>query len=59
MIDVIKRCFSSSVATADWQQKLKQMIPSYGESLDENEALLHAVRDRTLATLKLEHRKIS
>jgi hypothetical protein len=32
------------------------MIPSYGESLDENETLLHAVRERTLATLGLEHR---
>lgn len=57
MIEVIERCFSSRVAGLDWQQKLKQMIPSYGESLDENEALLHAVRERTLATLGLEHRE--
>lgn len=56
MIAVIERCFSSRVATADWQQRLKRMIPSYGESLDENEELLHAVRERTLATLGLEHR---
>ena len=57
MIEVIERCFSSRVMTPDWQQKLKLMIPSYGESLDENEVLLHAVRDRTLATLGLEHRE--
>ncbi|MFA6970658.1 MAG: malate dehydrogenase (quinone) [Gallionella sp.] len=56
MITVIERCFSSRIASADWQQKLKQMIPSYGESLDKNEALLHVVRERTLATLGLEHR---
>lgn len=56
MIEVIERCFKSRVKSADWQRKLKQMIPSYGESLDENEALLHAVRERTLATLGLEHR---
>lgn len=56
MVEVIERCFKSRVKSAEWQRKLKQMIPSYGESLDENEALLHAVRERTLATLGLEHR---
>jgi len=56
MIEVIERCFKSRVKSAGWQRKLKEMVPSYGESLDENEALLHAVRERTLATLGLEHR---
>ncbi len=56
MIEVIERCFKSRVKSADWQRKLKLMIPSYGESLDDNAALLHAVRERTLATLGLEHR---
>ncbi|MEQ1914976.1 MAG: malate:quinone oxidoreductase, partial [Sideroxydans sp.] len=41
--------------SAEWEQKLKQMIPSYGESLDENVALLHQVRQRTLNTLRLNH----
>jgi malate dehydrogenase (quinone) len=57
MLEVIERCFKSRVRSADWQRKLKKMIPSYGESLDENVALLHAVRERTLATLGLEHRE--
>jgi malate dehydrogenase (quinone) len=57
MIEVIERCFKSRVKSADWQRKLKLMIPSYGKSLDENEALLHAVRERTLAALGLEHRE--
>jgi malate dehydrogenase (quinone) len=57
MIEVIERCFKSRIKSADWQRKLKEMIPSYGESLDENVALLHAVRERTLATLGLEHRE--
>lgn len=56
MIEVIERCFSDRVATEHWQEKIKKMIPSYGESLDENEELLHLVRERTLATLGLEHR---
>ncbi|MBI3480810.1 MAG: malate dehydrogenase (quinone) [Nitrosomonadales bacterium] len=57
MIEVIERCFKSRVKSVGWQRKLKEMIPSYGESLDENVALLHAVRARTLATLGLEHRE--
>ncbi len=57
MIEVIERCFKSRVKSADWQHKLKLMIPSYGESLDENEDLLHAVRERTLDILRLEHRE--
>ncbi|MGB8410891.1 MAG: malate:quinone oxidoreductase, partial [Gallionella sp.] len=57
MLEVIERCFGSRIRSADWQRKLKRMIPSYGESLDENVDLLHAVRERTLATLGLEHRK--
>ncbi len=57
MIEVIERCFKSRVKTPEWRRKLKEMIPSYGESLDENAALLHAVRERTLATLGLEHRE--
>ncbi len=56
MIEVIERCFKERVKSDDWQRKLKQMIPSYGESLDDNVALLHQVRERTLATLGLEHR---
>ncbi len=56
MINVIERCFAPRVASEAWMRKLKEMIPSYGESLDENEDLLHAVRERTLNTLKLEHR---
>lgn len=56
MIEVIERCFSDRVATDHWQEKLKKIIPSYGESLDENEELLHLVRELTLATLGLEHR---
>ncbi len=53
MIEVLERCFPERVASPEWQAKLKQMIPSYGESLDENVPLLHEVRERTLRVLKL------
>ncbi len=54
MLAVIERCFKSRLQSAEWQQKLKTMIPSYGESLDENEELLHVTREKTRATLKLK-----
>jgi malate dehydrogenase (quinone) len=53
MIDIVERCFSSQLQEKSWQQKLKQLVPSYGESLIEDAALLKQVRARTLKTLKL------
>ena len=53
MIDVIEKCFSERMENDGWKEKLKAMIPSYGESLIENEALLKSVRNDTLSTLKL------
>ena len=53
MIDVLERCFIERLNGTDWQQKIKQLVPSYGESLIENAGLLKQVRQRTLSTLKL------
>jgi hypothetical protein len=35
---------------------MREMIPSYGSSLDDDVPLLHAVRQRTLETLRLERK---
>ncbi len=51
MIDLIKRCFPNEFD--QWQQKIKEMIPSYGELLGENRALLEEVRAMTSKELKL------
>jgi malate dehydrogenase (quinone) len=56
MIEVIERCFKARMHSAEWKLKMKEMIPSYGESLDEDVRLLHQVRKRTLSTLKLDGR---
>jgi malate dehydrogenase (quinone) len=53
MITVIERCFASQINSQGWQAKIKQLVPSYGESLIENASLLKQVRQRTLTTLKL------
>jgi malate dehydrogenase (quinone) len=53
MVQVLERCFRQRMKSAEWKRKMKEMIPSYGESLDENASLLREVRERTLATLRL------
>ncbi|MDN6319166.1 MAG: malate dehydrogenase (quinone) [Marinobacter sp.] len=53
MISVIERCFPEKIQTAQWQERMKVMVPSYGQSLVDNETLLTNVRKRTLSTLKL------
>lgn len=54
MIEVIERCYKQRMRSPTWRHKMKEMIPSYGESLDENVPLLHEVRRHTLRTLKLD-----
>ncbi|RYY35350.1 MAG: malate:quinone oxidoreductase, partial [Sphingobacteriaceae bacterium] len=53
MIQLIERCFKDKVQTPDWQAKLKQLIPSYGQSLSNNEELADATRKRTSEVLGL------
>lgn len=53
MIDVIERCFADKISTPQWQERMKEMVPSYGQSLVDDEQLLRSVRERTLSTLKL------
>ncbi len=53
MITLMERCFKEELNTAEWQQKLRQMIPSYGKNLDKNEALADQIRNDTSAVLKL------
>lgn len=56
MIDVIERCFTKQPNNPlgnDWKEKLKQLIPAYGESLIEDADLLQKVRAHTHETLGL------
>lgn len=54
MIEVVERCFPNQMENKGWKEKIKKMIPSYQESLIENEALLTHIRERTLSALKLK-----
>jgi malate dehydrogenase (quinone) len=53
MLEVLVDCFSNKVKTIEWQTKLKEMIPSYGISLHDNEELCRKSRSRTHKLLKL------
>jgi len=55
MLQVIERGFPERLKTAGWSSKLKQMIPSYGQSLIENAALCRQVRAETAAVLNLDN----
>lgn len=51
MLEVIRKCFPEQMNS--WQAKIKEMIPSYGESLMKNPDLLREVHTSTAATLGL------
>jgi len=53
MIDVIERCFADKLNQSTWKEKMLEMIPSYGQSLIEDEQLLNKIKTETLTTLKL------
>jgi malate dehydrogenase (quinone) len=55
MLQVIERCFRDNLTTKGWANKLKQMIPSYGQSLIENPALAQRVRAETAAILNIDN----
>ncbi|WP_313892737.1 malate:quinone oxidoreductase [Psychrobacillus sp.] len=51
MFEVIKKCFPQHMA--EWEPKLKEMVPSYGLKLMENPELLEEVHTSTAQTLGL------
>ena len=53
MLDLIARCFPEDSASATWQHALRQMMPSYGQSLTQDVTLLASVRARSAKILKL------
>jgi malate dehydrogenase (quinone) len=53
MLELIQRCFSVQIKTAQWQSKLKKMIPTYGQSLAKDSALYNRVHSQTQEVLGL------
>ena len=52
MQEVLKKCFSSEL-NQGWSQKLKEMIPSFGESLKTDAELCRRVRAETAEALNI------
>jgi malate dehydrogenase (quinone) len=55
MLDVLRKGFKTEFETEAWQQKLKEMIPSYGKSLEHNAELCFAVRKKISESLGLKN----
>src|SRR5262249_52789850 len=53
MLEVIERCFTSKLDHGGWIDRLRKMIPSYGESLITNSDLCKRVRAETASVLNL------
>ncbi len=51
-LEVLERNFSEKMG--DWDAKLKEIIPSYGQSLIEDEALLQQIRAKSAQSLQLK-----
>lgn len=54
MLGLLSKCFTKQSKSAAWQSKLKEMVPSFGASLSQNESLLKETRKRTAAILELK-----
>jgi malate dehydrogenase (quinone) len=53
MLTLLQRCYGDKLKSQAWQSKLKQMIPSYGQTLADNPTLLQETRSVTNEVLGL------
>ncbi|QKS72992.1 malate dehydrogenase (quinone) [Paenalkalicoccus suaedae] len=51
MIEIFKRCFPEQIA--DWEPKLKEMVPSYGLMLSDHPELFDEIKEKTDRVLGL------
>ncbi len=47
MLEVLNSCWVEKMSTEQWQTKLKKLLPSYGDALNEDRSLSRRVRNRT------------
>jgi malate dehydrogenase (quinone) len=53
MVGLVQRCFPQYTTTPEWQTKMREMIPSFGQSLNDNPQLVEQLRARTSEVLGL------
>lgn len=54
MIQLLKRCFPERAASPEYKAKLREMIPSWGKKLNDDETLCAQVREHSQRLLKLD-----
>ncbi len=54
MLGLLAKCFPENFKSEAWQSQIRQMIPSFGQSLGENAQLLEEVRTYTSEVLGLK-----
>jgi len=55
MVDLLARCFPERAKTAQYLSKLREMIPTFSQSIAEDTQLCRETRERSATILKLEH----
>lgn len=55
MLKLIEKCFPNEFKSAEWQEKFKEMIPSFGLTLNDHPELLKELRAETSKTLELKY----
>ncbi|ACX87237.1 malate/quinone oxidoreductase [Pectobacterium parmentieri WPP163] len=55
MLSLLEKVFKDKVATPEWQSKLKEIVPSYGQKLDGNIEMTNKIRRYTSSTLDLDY----
>ncbi|MGO2241474.1 MAG: malate dehydrogenase (quinone) [Halomonas sp.] len=54
MLNLLDTAFPAQMESSEWQNALRQIVPSYGQHLAENPDLLSEVRAYTASTLELD-----
>ena len=55
MLSLIEKVFADKVATPEWQQRLRQIIPSYGHKLNDDAQLANRTRQWSSERLGLQY----
>ncbi|MGG2399704.1 malate dehydrogenase (quinone) [Pseudomonas sp. SH1-B] len=59
MLHLIEKAFADKVATAEWQARLKAIIPSYGQKLNDDLELTNRIRQWSSERLQLLHVEVA
>ncbi len=55
MLELLARCFKEDLDTDEWQNKIKEMIPTYGKDLSDDVELSKKTRERTSRILEIQN----